>query len=40
VVFDDPATERVIALACQVARSQLPVLITGPSASQMEARDP
>jgi DNA-binding NtrC family response regulator len=36
VVFDDPATERVIALACQVARSQLPVLITGPNGSGKE----
>ena len=33
VVFDDPASERVIALACQVARSDLPVLITGPNGS-------
>jgi DNA-binding NtrC family response regulator len=30
-VFADPATERVIALACQVARADIPVLITGPN---------
>jgi DNA-binding NtrC family response regulator len=31
VVFADPATERVIALACQVARADVPVLICGPN---------
>ena len=36
VIFDDPASERVIALACQVARSDLPVLITGPNGSGKE----
>ncbi len=36
VVFADPASERVIALACQVARSELPVLITGPNGSGKE----
>ncbi|PZP60778.1 sigma-54-dependent transcriptional regulator [Pseudoxanthomonas winnipegensis] len=36
VVFDDPASERVLALACQVARSDLPVLITGPNGSGKE----
>ena len=36
VVFDDPASERIIALACQVARSELPVLITGPNGSGKE----
>ena len=36
VVFDDPASERIIALACQVARSDLPVLITGPNGSGKE----
>lgn len=35
-VFADPASERVIALACQVARSDLPVLITGPNGSGKE----
>ena len=34
MVFDDAASERVIALACQVARSDLPVLITGPNGSR------
>jgi len=36
VVFADPASERVISLACQVARSQLPVLITGPNGAGKE----
>jgi DNA-binding NtrC family response regulator len=36
IVFADPASERVIALACQVARSELPVLITGPNGSGKE----
>ena len=36
VVFDDPASERIIALACQVARSELSVLITGPNGSGKE----
>jgi DNA-binding NtrC family response regulator len=35
-VFADPATERVIALACQVARADVPVLITGPNGSGKE----
>lgn len=35
-VFSDPASERVINLACQVARSDLPVLITGPNGSGKE----
>jgi DNA-binding NtrC family response regulator len=30
-VFADPVTERAIALACQVARADVPVLITGPN---------
>jgi DNA-binding NtrC family response regulator len=35
-VFADPATERVIALACQVARADIPVLITGPNGAGKE----
>lgn len=35
-MFADPASERAIALACQVARSDLPVLITGPNGSGKE----
>ena len=35
-VFADPASERVVALACQVARSDLPVLITGPNGAGKE----
>ncbi|KAF1686751.1 sigma-54-dependent Fis family transcriptional regulator [Pseudoxanthomonas broegbernensis] len=35
-VFADPTSERVIALACQVARSELPVLVTGPNGSGKE----
>ena len=36
MVFADPATERVVALACQVARADVPVLITGPNGSGKE----
>ena len=36
VIYADPASERVLALACQVARSPLPVLITGPNGSGKE----
>jgi DNA-binding NtrC family response regulator len=36
LVFDDPATARVVALACQVARAPVPVLITGPSGAGKE----
>ncbi len=35
-VFEDPATERVLAMACQVARADVPVLITGPNGSGKE----
>ncbi len=35
-VFADPATERVVALACQVARADVPVLITGPNGAGKE----
>ncbi len=35
-VFADAATERVIALACQVARSDVPILITGPNGAGKE----
>jgi len=36
LVFADSATERVIELACQVARAELPVLITGPNGTGKE----
>jgi DNA-binding NtrC family response regulator len=36
MIFADPASERVVALACQVARSDLPVLITGPNGTGKE----
>jgi DNA-binding NtrC family response regulator len=35
-VYADPATERLIALACQVARSDVPILITGPNGAGKE----
>lgn len=35
-IFADPASERIIALACQVARSALPVLISGPNGAGKE----
>ena len=35
-VVADPASERVVSLACQVARSALPVLITGPNGAGKE----
>lgn len=36
MVVADPASERVVSLACQVARSELPVLITGPNGAGKE----
>ena len=36
MVFADPATERAVALACQVARADVPVLITGPNGAGKE----
>ena len=36
LVFADPASERVLALACQVARADVPVLITGPNGAGKE----
>ena len=36
LVYADDASERVLALACQVARSDLPVLITGPNGAGKE----
>ena len=36
IVYADPASENVLALACQVARSELPVLITGPNGAGKE----
>ena len=36
LVYADPASEAVLALACQVARSDLPVLITGPNGAGKE----
>ncbi|MCC7255782.1 MAG: sigma-54-dependent Fis family transcriptional regulator [Dokdonella sp.] len=36
IVFADAATERVIELACQVARANVPVLITGPNGAGKE----
>ncbi len=35
-VFADAASERVLALACQVARSELPVLVSGPNGAGKE----
>ncbi len=36
VVWADPLTERVLALACQVARADVPVLVTGPNGAGKE----
>jgi len=36
IVWRDPATQRVIELACQVARADVPVLITGPNGAGKE----
>ena len=36
LVWRDAATERVLVMACQVARSDLPVLITGPNGAGKE----
>ena len=36
MIFADPATERAVALACQVARADVPVLIVGPNGSGKE----
>ena len=36
VVHADAASERLLALACQVARSELPVLVTGPNGAGKE----
>ncbi len=36
LVYADAASERVLSLACQVARSELPVLITGPNGAGKE----
>jgi len=36
IVYADPASEAALALACQVARSELPVLVTGPNGAGKE----
>ncbi|GAA3925645.1 sigma-54-dependent transcriptional regulator [Luteimonas lutimaris] len=36
LVFDDPASESTVSLACQVARSEIPVLVTGPNGTGKE----
>ncbi len=36
MIFEDAATERVVSMACQVARSEVPILITGPNGAGKE----
>lgn len=36
LVWEDPATERLLSMACQVARSDVPVLLTGPNGAGKE----
>ena len=36
MIYADPASERLLSLACQVARSELPVLVTGPNGAGKE----
>ena len=36
IVYADPASEAALALACQVARSDIPVLVTGPNGAGKE----
>ncbi len=36
IVWADPATERTLTLACQVARADVPILITGPNGAGKE----
>jgi len=36
IVYADPASEAALSLACQVARSDLPVLVTGPNGAGKE----
>ena len=36
IVFGDPASERVVSLACHVARADVPVLVTGPNGAGKE----
>jgi DNA-binding NtrC family response regulator len=36
MVFADPLTERTVSLACQVARADMPILITGPNGAGKE----
>ena len=36
LIWADPATERLLSMACQVARSDVPVLLTGPNGAGKE----